>query len=60
MRDSGEDLDETQLNLLEATQPVLLVFNLKEFEDKFDSENAQVIIPCEVIKEQDNDWILDE
>lgn len=36
------------------------ILNMKEFEDKFDTENPEVEIPEEVVKEQDNDWLLNE
>jgi len=35
-------------------------FNAKECEDKFDGENPEIVIPDEVVNEQDNDWVLSE
>jgi hypothetical protein len=45
MRDRDEELDEATQQLLEQAPPVLPVFNVKEHEDKFDAENAEIVIP---------------
>lgn len=45
MRDRDEELDEATLQLLEQAQPVLPVFNVKEHEDRFDADNAEIVIP---------------
>jgi len=36
------------------------VFEAKECEEKFDGENPEIVIPSEVVNEQDNDWVLSE
>jgi hypothetical protein len=36
------------------------VFNEKEYADKFDEDNPEIVIPPVVIDEVHNDWVLTE
>lgn len=61
MRDKGEEIDDAGQDILaQDPAPTLPVHNPVEFEEKFDAENAEVIIPDEVEPEIDNDWVLTE
>ena len=35
-------------------------FNFEEVGLKFDAENAEIVIPDEVVDDVDNDWVLTE
>lgn len=59
-REAGEEIDAAGEELLAQDPPVAPILNMKEFEDKFDSENPEIEIPDEVKHESDNDWLLDE
>lgn len=60
-QDKGEEIDEQGLELLAVEPvPVMPVFESKECEEKFDTENPEIVIPDEIVNEEDNDWVLSE
>lgn len=59
-RDKGEEIDEAGLELLGQDVPVMPEHNQAEWEEKFDAEHPDILIPEPVVCEMDNDWILSE
>ncbi len=57
----GEEEDEDEEKEKKPKEkPVMPVFNLEEFLQKWDEDNPPLMVPDEILDEHDRDWVLTE